>query len=257
MCAAVVTQWMFTRELSRPARVALTTSFVLLLASSTARALPPGFQLTVVLGGLNQPTAIDFAADGRVFVAEKSGLIKVFDDLADTTPTIFADLRTNVHNFWDRGLLGFALHPQFPAVPGCTRSTRTTTCSVTRIPRRMDCATRSPPSSMRVDTRKADLFLVPAAKDLLGPLPPPPPNPLDHNVDHYKCYTVRVTRGTPRFVPTTVTVADQFTSPPVTYDVKAVKHLCTPVDKNGEGIKEPTRHLLCYRVKAGIGQPCT
>ena len=30
---------------------------------------------------------------------------------------VFADLRTNVHNFWDRGLLGMALHPNFPATP--------------------------------------------------------------------------------------------------------------------------------------------
>jgi hypothetical protein len=34
---------------------------------------------------------------------------KVFDDLTDPTPTIFADLRTNVYNFWDRGLLRLAL----------------------------------------------------------------------------------------------------------------------------------------------------
>jgi glucose/arabinose dehydrogenase len=50
-------------------------------------------------------------------VAEKSGLIKVFDDLSDPTPTLFADLSTNVYNFWDRGLLGLALHPNFPATP--------------------------------------------------------------------------------------------------------------------------------------------
>ena len=30
---------------------------------------------------------------------------------------MFADLRTNVHNFWDRGLLGMALHPNFPETP--------------------------------------------------------------------------------------------------------------------------------------------
>ncbi|HEX8323302.1 MAG TPA: PQQ-dependent sugar dehydrogenase, partial [Tepidisphaeraceae bacterium] len=29
------------------------------------------------------------------------------------TPAVAADFRTNVHNFWDRGLLGMALHPQF------------------------------------------------------------------------------------------------------------------------------------------------
>ncbi|MBI3769059.1 MAG: PQQ-dependent sugar dehydrogenase [Deltaproteobacteria bacterium] len=79
--------------------------------------LPSGFQESVVFSGLVQPTALRFAADGRVFVAEKSGLIKVFDSLTDPTPTIFADLRTNVHNYWDRGLLGLALDPSFPTKP--------------------------------------------------------------------------------------------------------------------------------------------
>jgi glucose/arabinose dehydrogenase/PKD repeat protein len=79
--------------------------------------LPPGFQETTTFSGLTSPTTFRFASDGRVFVAEKSGLIKVFDSITDTTPTTFADLRTNVHNFWDRGLLGMALHPNFPATP--------------------------------------------------------------------------------------------------------------------------------------------
>lgn len=79
--------------------------------------LPAGFQDTVVFSGLTKPTAVAFASDGRVFVAEKSGLIKVFTSLTATTPTVFADLRTNVYNYWDRGLLGLALHPNFPATP--------------------------------------------------------------------------------------------------------------------------------------------
>jgi hypothetical protein len=82
-----------------------------------AAALPPGFQNSVVLGGLTQPTDIAFAPDGRLFVAEKSGLIKVFDNPSDTTPTVYADLRTNVYNFWDRGLLGIELDPNFSARP--------------------------------------------------------------------------------------------------------------------------------------------
>ena len=56
--------------------------------------------------------AMRFAPDGRVFVAEKSGRIKVFDSLSDPTPTVFADLSAQVHDFWDRGLLGLALDPQ-------------------------------------------------------------------------------------------------------------------------------------------------
>jgi glucose/arabinose dehydrogenase len=87
-------------------------------APTGAAGVPPaGFSDTVAIAGLNQPTTVAFAGDGRVFVGEKSGLIKVFDSLADTSPTVFADLRTQVHNFWDRGLLGLALDPQFPTRP--------------------------------------------------------------------------------------------------------------------------------------------
>jgi glucose/arabinose dehydrogenase len=94
-------------------------ALVLLAGAGVARAatLPDGFQETTAFSGLTNPTTVRFASDGRVFVAEKSGLIKIFHGLADTTPTTFADLRTNVHNFWDRGLLGMALHPDFPATP--------------------------------------------------------------------------------------------------------------------------------------------
>ena len=76
-----------------------------------------GFKDTVVLSGLQQPTTFRMTPGGEIFVAEKSGIIKVFQGFSDSTPIVFADLRTQVHNFWDRGLLGLALHPQFPAQP--------------------------------------------------------------------------------------------------------------------------------------------
>jgi glucose/arabinose dehydrogenase len=79
--------------------------------------LPPGFQDSLVLGGLTHPTVVRFSPDGRVFVAEKSGLIKVFPSLYATQPTVFADLSRNVDDYWDRGLLGMALDPGFPAKP--------------------------------------------------------------------------------------------------------------------------------------------
>ncbi len=82
-----------------------------------AAPLQPGFTESVVFTGMTEPTDVAFAADGRVFVAEKSGLIKVFSGLNATTPTIAADLRTQVYNFWDRGLLSIALDPQFPIRP--------------------------------------------------------------------------------------------------------------------------------------------
>jgi len=90
---------------------------VVCAGSAHAATLPSGFQERTVFSGLTNPSALRFATDGRVFVTEKSGLIKVFSNLSDTTPTIFTDLRTQVHNFWDRGLLGLALDPNFPASP--------------------------------------------------------------------------------------------------------------------------------------------
>jgi hypothetical protein len=109
--------------------------------------------------------------------------------------------------------------------------------------------------SLRLDTIKPSYLMVPTAKSVSGPTPPAPDSNTI-NVDHYKCYKVRVTAGTPKFVKNTaVSVADQFTSPAKTLLLKKPKNLCLPVDKNGEGIKNPTGHLLCYIVKPAIGAP--
>jgi glucose/arabinose dehydrogenase len=86
-------------------------------STAAAATLPTGFQEQVVFSGLTKPTSFQFAADGRVFVAQKNGVIKVFDNLGDPTPAVFADLSARVDEFWDRGLLGFALAPTFPADP--------------------------------------------------------------------------------------------------------------------------------------------
>ena len=93
---------------------------VLTLALATgARAgtLPAGFQENTVFSGLVNPTVVRFAPDGRVFVAQKNGVIKVFSSLTATSGTTFADLRSQVDDYWDRGLLGMALDPQFPTRP--------------------------------------------------------------------------------------------------------------------------------------------
>ncbi len=74
-------------------------------------------QESIVFKGLDQPTAVRFARDGRVFVAQKNGIIKVFAGLAASTATVFADLRTEVNDFYERGLLGLALDPNFPTNP--------------------------------------------------------------------------------------------------------------------------------------------
>ncbi|MDQ3347926.1 MAG: PQQ-dependent sugar dehydrogenase, partial [Acidobacteriota bacterium] len=113
----------FTLSAARRATAVGLTGILGLLARSaaplaqTAPSLPPNFENSIVLSGLTSPTAVRFSPDGRIFVAEKSGLLKVFDGLQDTSPTVFADLRTSVHNYWDRGLLGLAVDPDFPVRP--------------------------------------------------------------------------------------------------------------------------------------------
>lgn len=76
-------------------------------------ALPPGFQDETVFKGIEQPTNFRFAPDGRVFVATKPGEILVYENVNDTTPTVFADLRGDVYDNGDRGLLGIELDPKF------------------------------------------------------------------------------------------------------------------------------------------------
>src|SRR5688572_17642711 len=99
------------------ATIVLAAVVGLMSAAQANAVVPANFQEVQVFSGLTEPTALRFARDGRVFVAEKSGRIKVFDNLTDTTPTLFADLNANVYNFWDRGMLGLELHPNFPATP--------------------------------------------------------------------------------------------------------------------------------------------
>ena len=88
---------------------------VLLLAScgGTAHAttLPAGLQRDDDVDRARQPDRGALRADGRVFVATKAGLVYTFDGIDDPTPTVFADLRAQVQDFWDRGLLGLAIAP--------------------------------------------------------------------------------------------------------------------------------------------------
>ncbi|MFC4854769.1 PQQ-dependent sugar dehydrogenase [Actinophytocola glycyrrhizae] len=93
----------------------LTTTFT--TTGTAGAAVPAGFTDTAVISGLSSPTNAVFAPDGRVFVSEKSGLVKTFDSLADTTATVTADLRTQTQDFWDRGLLGLTLDPAYPTRP--------------------------------------------------------------------------------------------------------------------------------------------
>ena len=59
-----------------------------------------------------QPTGLTFAPDGRIFIWQKSGVVRIFKNGA-LLPTPFIDLQPRVNIVNDRGLLGLALDPNF------------------------------------------------------------------------------------------------------------------------------------------------
>jgi hypothetical protein len=60
--------------------------------------------------------------------------------------------------------------------------------------------------------------------------------------DHFKCYKLR--EGSSRFQPGPVNLVDQFGASASV--AQEPERLCNPVDKEGEGISDPTAHLMCY-----------
>jgi glucose/arabinose dehydrogenase len=72
-----------------------------------------GFSDQLVFSGRTSPIAVRFASNGKIFVAEENGRIYFYDSLTDTTATLFADLRGQVNSYWDRGMLGFTLDPNY------------------------------------------------------------------------------------------------------------------------------------------------
>lgn len=71
-----------------------------------------GFSDTVVASAIDHPTVVRFAPDGRVFIAEKRGRILIAPSLGQP-PQYVLDIRTRVNSYWDRGLLGMVLDPDF------------------------------------------------------------------------------------------------------------------------------------------------
>ncbi|HEX8085570.1 MAG TPA: PQQ-dependent sugar dehydrogenase [Solirubrobacteraceae bacterium] len=73
------------------------------------------FERITLAEGLDVPTAVAFAPDGRMFVAEKEGRVRVVsaDGVLRTQPLL--DITDRVSSFGDRGLLGLAVDAEYPA----------------------------------------------------------------------------------------------------------------------------------------------
>ncbi len=110
-----------------------------------------------------------------------------------------------------------------------------------------------PNGELVVDTSKPERLLVPTAQSVVGPVSPP--NPGAHAVDHFECYTTKVSKSGAKFPKgVQASVVDHFNQPKL-YDLKKPTRLCVAADKNGEGIKNAAAALMCYQVKPAKGQP--
>lgn len=92
-------------------------AFLLLaLASLPLRAatLPPDFTETQLARGIVRPTAMALAPDGRVFVCEQTGALRVIKD-GKLLPQPFVTVP--VFTEGERGLLGVTVDPDFPRTP--------------------------------------------------------------------------------------------------------------------------------------------
>lgn len=89
--------------------------FIALLMFSSAHVanaatVPPGFTDSLVAAGLSNPTAMALAPDGRIFVCQQNGVLRVIKNGA-LLPTPF--LTVTVDSQGERGLLGIAFDPNF------------------------------------------------------------------------------------------------------------------------------------------------
>lgn len=88
----------------------------LLHAQSAGFKVAQGFVAETVITKLKMPTAFAFGPDGRIYITEKEGLVRVVQHgVLQSEP--FIDLRAEVNALGQRGLLTIALHPRFPATP--------------------------------------------------------------------------------------------------------------------------------------------
>jgi glucose/arabinose dehydrogenase len=85
-------------------------ALVMMASTTHAATLPAGFKETLIAQGLSAPTAMQFAPDGRLFVCEQGGRLRVVKD-GVLLPTPFVTL--TVSSVGERGLLGVTFDPNF------------------------------------------------------------------------------------------------------------------------------------------------
>lgn len=83
-------------------------------AITGAISLPQGFVVRTLVTGLSGATAMEVARDGRIFLCEQVGAVRVWQDgrlLPEPLVTLSVD------SSWERGVIGVTVDPDFPRQP--------------------------------------------------------------------------------------------------------------------------------------------
>jgi quinoprotein glucose dehydrogenase len=78
---------------------------------------PPGVTVETVAEGLDVVWSLEFARDGRLFLTEKAGRVRIIDADGALDPTPWITLANVAAEIRENGLNGLALHPRFPDEP--------------------------------------------------------------------------------------------------------------------------------------------
>jgi glucose/arabinose dehydrogenase len=236
---------------TREGRLRVAAAAILLalacIAPASATTLPSGFaEVDVVAGSANLsgPTAVAYAPDGRTFVAEKAGRVKVVQPGGNTATTLI-NLTAKVNSFSDRGLLGLAVDTDFedngflyllyayelnPANPDSSAP------MVSRLTR----VTVRPNSTLELPAGSSDPETVILGKDSNAPCPVPD-NMRDCITADFYWHTIGTVRSDPADGSLWVGSGDSH-APTVdqhtwrTYDENSFAGKIIHIDRNGRGL---------------------
>src|SRR5262249_41245789 len=73
--------------------------------------VPAGFEIQTIATGLSGCTGMETLADGRILICEQTGTLRV---VRDGKLLIEPMLKLVVDSYWERGLIGATVDPEFP-----------------------------------------------------------------------------------------------------------------------------------------------
>ncbi len=229
-------------------------------APAGATTLPSGFtEADITTGSLGSVTAVAFAPDGRKFLTEKNGRVRVVAANGAVVATPLLDLRAKVNSFSDRGMLGIAADKDFATNgylyllyvyelnPLVQDSDAPMVSRLTRVTVKPDNTLVNP----------ADPETVILGKDVSGPCPQPD-NLRDCIQADYKWHTIGTVRSDP--VDGTLWVGNGDTHPHAVdstsyrpYDEQSLAGKILHIDRQGRGV---AGHPFCPS-ETNLDKNCT